>query len=355
MASMAFMSEGKRKHEPLVPALFIFGDSLADAGNNNNLTTLAKANYVPYGRDFPGSIPTGRFSNGYNAMDFLSFKLGLPLIPIYADPNTKGENLLKGVNYASGGSGIESYSGGTFGEVTPLKNQVQNFINTKKEIVLTIGEEGANRLLSKAIFYIITANNDWLNTYYFPLSPLPELYTKDEFRDNLIRKLVKQVERLYCNGARNIVVAGLGAVGCIPSQLNRYNSNGSCIGFLNKIARDYNRVLRVKLRELNNQLPNSTILFNNMYIPLNEAFHNPETFGFKYVNKACCGIGKFGGFFICMPEYPVCRKEKDYLFWDAYHPTDRMLKQMVDLLWENGPPYSYPVSGKEAVSRLTQQ
>ncbi|KAH9299958.1 hypothetical protein KI387_011541, partial [Taxus chinensis] len=61
---------------------------------------------------------------------------------------------------------------------------------------------------------------------------------------------------------------------------------------------------------------------------------------FKYVNQACCGIGKFGGFFICMPESPVCRKEQYYLFWDAFHPTDRMLKQMADLLWENVPPYN---------------
>ncbi|GLJ29345.1 hypothetical protein SUGI_0578740 [Cryptomeria japonica] len=349
--TMGFISEGKTI-EPLVPALFIFGDSLADAGNNNNLTTLAKANYLPYGRDFPGRIPTGRFSNGFNAMDFLSFKLGLPLIPIYADPNTKGENLLKGVNYASGASGIENYSGRISGEVIPLKDQIQNFIKTTEEIFQTIGKEGANRLLSKAVFYIITAHNDWLNTYYSLLSPLPELYNEYEYRDNLISKLLKQVERLYSNGARNIVVAGLSAIGCIPSQLNKYNSNGSCIDFLNKVAIDYNKVLRLKLRELNNQLPDSTILFNNMYIPLYDAFHNPAAFGFKYVNQACCGIGKFGGFLICTPEYPVCRNEEDYMFWDAYHPTDKMLKQMVDLLWENGPPYSYPVSGKQAIQRI---
>lgn len=38
------------------------------------------------------------------------------------------------------------------------------------------------------------------------------------------------------------------------------------------------------------------------------------------------------------------RNEEDYMFWDSYPPTDKMLKQMVDLLWENGPSYSYPVS-----------
>lgn len=52
----------------MVPAMFIFGDSLIDNGNNNNLASLAKANYYPYGIDFRGG-PTGRFSNGYTMVD----------------------------------------------------------------------------------------------------------------------------------------------------------------------------------------------------------------------------------------------------------------------------------------------
>lgn len=52
----------------LVPAMFVFGDSLIDNGNNNNLPSFAKANYYPYGIDFSGG-PTGRFSNGYTIVD----------------------------------------------------------------------------------------------------------------------------------------------------------------------------------------------------------------------------------------------------------------------------------------------
>lgn len=53
-----------------VPCYFIFGDSLVDNGNNNQLTSLAKANYFPYGIDFPGG-PSGRFSNGKTAVDVI--------------------------------------------------------------------------------------------------------------------------------------------------------------------------------------------------------------------------------------------------------------------------------------------
>lgn len=55
---------------PQVPAMFVFGDSLVDNGNNNYLSSLAKANYYPYGCDFNGG-PSGRFTNGRTFVDML--------------------------------------------------------------------------------------------------------------------------------------------------------------------------------------------------------------------------------------------------------------------------------------------
>lgn len=53
-----------------VPCFFIFGDSLVDNGNNNRILTLARANYRPYGVDFPQGA-TGRFTNGRTYVDAL--------------------------------------------------------------------------------------------------------------------------------------------------------------------------------------------------------------------------------------------------------------------------------------------
>lgn len=53
-----------------VPGLYVFGDSLVDAGNNNHLLlSISKANYPHNGVDFPNKKPTGRFCNGKNAAD----------------------------------------------------------------------------------------------------------------------------------------------------------------------------------------------------------------------------------------------------------------------------------------------
>lgn len=60
--------------EPAVPAMFVFGDSTVDVGNNNflaNCKANCKANYPRYGVDYPFQSPTGRFSNGYNLADQL--------------------------------------------------------------------------------------------------------------------------------------------------------------------------------------------------------------------------------------------------------------------------------------------
>ncbi|GJY66344.1 hypothetical protein Tco_0468582 [Tanacetum coccineum] len=84
--------------DPKFPCYFIFGDSLLDVGNNNALKTGAKANYLPYGIDFPQG-PTGRFSNGLNTADFVAYA------------TVKRQDVLKGVNYASAVSGILDESG----------------------------------------------------------------------------------------------------------------------------------------------------------------------------------------------------------------------------------------------------
>lgn len=59
-----------QEQEPQVPCFFIFGDSLVDNGNNNGILTLARANYMPYGIDFPQGA-TGRFTNGRTYVDIL--------------------------------------------------------------------------------------------------------------------------------------------------------------------------------------------------------------------------------------------------------------------------------------------
>lgn len=46
------------------PALVVLGDSTVDVGVNTYVNTIIKADWPPYGRDFPGQQATGRFCDG---------------------------------------------------------------------------------------------------------------------------------------------------------------------------------------------------------------------------------------------------------------------------------------------------
>ena len=51
-------------------ALFVFGDSLFDAGNNNYIDTTFRSNFWPYGQT-TFKFPTGRISDGRLIPDFI--------------------------------------------------------------------------------------------------------------------------------------------------------------------------------------------------------------------------------------------------------------------------------------------
>ena len=92
-----------------VPAIFVFGDSSVDAGNNNHISTILKSNFEPYGRDFDGGQPTGRFSNGRLPTDFISEAFGIkPLIPAYLDPKCNITDFATGVSFAFAGTGYDN-------------------------------------------------------------------------------------------------------------------------------------------------------------------------------------------------------------------------------------------------------
>ncbi|KAH0878410.1 hypothetical protein HID58_065804 [Brassica napus] len=91
-----------------IPALIAFGDSIVDTGNNNNVKTVVKCDFQPYGINFQGGVPTGRFCDGRVPADLLAEEVGIKsVVPAYLDPNLTPKDLLTGVSFASGGSSYD--------------------------------------------------------------------------------------------------------------------------------------------------------------------------------------------------------------------------------------------------------
>ncbi|KAK2385735.1 GDSL Lipase/Acylhydrolase superfamily protein [Trifolium repens] len=188
-----------------VPAMFIFGDSLIDNGNNNNMASLAKANYFPYGIDFNGG-PTGRFSNGYTIVDEIAELLGLPLIPAY-NGATRNQVLHAGVNYASAAAGILDATGRNFVGRIPFDEQLRNFENTLNEITENLGADYMATELSRCIFFVGMGSNDYLNNYLMPNYNTRNQYNGQQYADLLVQTYNNQLTRLYNLGARKFVIA----------------------------------------------------------------------------------------------------------------------------------------------------
>ncbi|KAL8511742.1 hypothetical protein ACS0TY_018250 [Phlomoides rotata] len=197
-------------HCQQVPCMFVFGDSLFDNGNNNNLNTRAKVNYPPYGIDFPGGITTGRFSNGKNAPDFLGsfssnilFRIDIVLIteflgfdefiPPFATANDT--KILKGVNYVSGSAGILDDTGRAQGDRITMKKQLVNHGSTISEIARKIGNASlAEEQLKMCLYITNMGNNDYLNNYLVPqYYRSSTLYTPQQYAALLIHQYSQQL------------------------------------------------------------------------------------------------------------------------------------------------------------------
>ncbi|KAL0300634.1 UNVERIFIED_CONTAM: GDSL esterase/lipase [Sesamum radiatum] len=226
---------------PQVPCFFIFGDSLVDNGNNNNIQSLAKANYLPYGIDFPRG-PTGRFSNGKTTVDVVAQLLGFDdYIPPYA--RARGQEVLKGVNYASAAAGIRPETG--------------------------------------------------------------------------------QQLNLYNYGARKFALVGVGQIGCSPNALAQNSPDGStCVQRINDANRIFNSKLKALVDDFNRNATDAKFIYIDAYGIFQDLIDNPSSFGFRVKNAGCCGVGRNNGQITCLPLQTPCRNRNEYLFWDAFHPTE---------------------------------
>lgn len=301
------------KGEPKVPCFFIFGDSLSEVGNNNNLVTMAKANYPPYGVDFLGGVPTGRFTNNRTIEDYISTYLGFnKSIAPYRDQ--MGQDILRGVNFASGSAGILMETGSQLGDRIWLDRQIRNYMMTILRIQFMVFGPVSN-YLNKCLYTVNIGSNDYLNNYFMPqYYPSQRLYTPDQYANLLISRYRSQLRTLYNTGARMVAIFGLGNLGCVPSQIMRNNAT-DCVDEINQAANLFNTKLGSLVDELNARLPGAQFTLISLSAlqalsPLPEAINS---------NSTCCTLRSD---FQCEPNSTPCANRDLYAFFDGFHPTD---------------------------------
>ncbi|KAJ0922720.1 putative triacylglycerol lipase [Helianthus annuus] len=325
-------------------AFFVFGDSLVDNGNNNHLATSARADSPPYGIDYPTHRPTGRFSNGLNLPDAIGELIGVdPVLP-FLDPALTGQKLLNGANFASAGIGILNDTGIQFVNIIRMPSQLDDFGTYKLRLADLIGTEKAKKLVNDALFLITCGGNDFVNNYFLiPNSIRSIQYKLPDYVPFIISEYEKHLTRLYNLGARKVLVTGTGPLGCVPASLARFSKQGECAADLQQAAGLFNPQLVKMVSSLNKKI--GTNIFTTVETNLvNLNFiNNPKAFGFKTSQEACCGQGPYNGIGLCTPFSNICKDRNAYVFWDAYHPSERANRLIAQEIF-HGKKYMNPVN-----------
>ncbi|GKD61818.1 hypothetical protein Tco_1299327, partial [Tanacetum coccineum] len=103
----------------------------------------------------------------FGVTEIISFEeLGVKdVLPPYLDPNLQIEDLLTGVNFASGGGGYDHLTS-ELAVLISLEGQLELFKEYIEKVKSVAGEEVANTILSKGLFVVATGSNDVTNTYF---------------------------------------------------------------------------------------------------------------------------------------------------------------------------------------------
>lgn len=310
---------------------YVFGDSLTEVGNNNYLQSLAKSNFPFYGIDYEGGKATGRFTNGRTIGDIISAKLGVQSPPPYLSLAPNDDAILKGVNYASGGAGILNDTGLYFIQRMTFDDQIKSFEKTKEAIKAKIGQEAAEKHVNQAVYFIGMGSNDYVNNFLQPFLAAGQQYTHDEFVELLTSTLGEQFTRLHQLGARKMIFHGLGPLGCIPSQRVK-STRGICLKQVNLWVQEFNSKVEKLVATLNKHLPYAQISFADTYPIVLDLIENPTSYGFKISNTSCCNVDtSVGG--LCLPNSKLCNNRREYVFWDAFHPTDAANAVLADKIF----------------------
>ncbi|KAK2654982.1 hypothetical protein Ddye_008034 [Dipteronia dyeriana] len=322
-----------------VPALIIFGDSIVDVGNNNNLNTVIKANFPPYGRDFVTHRPTGRFCNGKLATDFTAEFIGFTSCPpAYLTQEAKGERILTGVNFATAASGLYDGTAQLYSAIS-LTQQLNSYRECQNKVVSMVGREMANNIFTGAIHLLSAGSSDFIQNYY--ISPLlNRVYSPDRFSDTLMNSYSSFVQNLYQLGVRKLGMTSLPPTGCLPAVVTLFGGGSNqCVARLNQDAISFNNKLNSASQSLVNKLPGLKLVVFNIYKPLLDIITTPGKSGNGSLSqeRPVVRLALWRPRFYAMPgPLGTCSNATQYVFWDGFHPSEAANRVLAGVLLEKG-------------------
>ncbi|XP_076937894.1 GDSL esterase/lipase At5g42170-like [Bidens hawaiensis] len=269
-----------------VPAVIAFGNSYFDSGNNNLLKTIIKADFPPYGKDFIGGKPTGRFTNNKTLADYVAKRLGVKdYLPAYLDPSLQDEDMVTGLSFASAGSGLDPTTNKLV-NVLSLSDQVEMFKVYIVKLKGIVGEEEANNIISKSLYLVTSSTNDWAISY--TVIPVRRIqYDVTTYASLLVEKETEFIQEMFKLGARKMIFFNTPIIGCFP--IGRTLEGGEarkCGDPLNEEVQTFNTMLNRQIQFLGSNLPQSRFTIVDYFKIVHDIIENSLQYG-MYVLVVC--------------------------------------------------------------------
>lgn len=261
--------------------LFVFGDSLVDSGN-------AQAGRAAAGGDDPAPAAQGyfegRFSNGYNFADYLSFSV---------EGGPARASAFGGRNFSVGGAQAAEVVGDaspSFVEQIGLFDASGKAFDSSSLVLITLGGNDVRGELAKL---------GTIAGYTPTLSPA-------------VTALTDGLTSLYARGARNFIVTGLPDIGQIPAVALLGSSALSTAG--TQLSFGLNQLVGQTVGGLATQT-GANFQFFDLFSYQQTIYANPAAYGLPTslnTRDACLRVAGAA---------PACT---GYVYFDTIHPTTQV-------------------------------
>ncbi|KAL9809193.1 GDSL esterase/lipase [Arabidopsis thaliana] len=302
------------------PKLFVFGNSYADTGN---MKPTALSWKPPYGITFPGK-PSGRYSDGLTATDFLAKQLGAKLPYLWRTHGKKKVKLNRGMNFAFGGSEV-------------FDSPVDRSPNISTQVGFLVNLALARRVytidgdLASSYALLSYSGTD----YYGFIDQNPNMAAYPAFVEFIVEDIQYSLGIMNGLKFKNIAVTSLHPLGCLP-RVTVASSFRSCNESYSDLVRLHNESLKKAVAKLNKEDKFRTKGDRFVIVDLHKAFmtilEKKGNKRFKSPLKPCCEGDCARMDMKGAKKYTLCNDPKSAFFWDEINPTQEGWRSIYSLL-----------------------
>ncbi|CAM6126610.1 unnamed protein product [Calypogeia fissa] len=291
--------------------------------------------------------PASRYSDGRVHIDFWATALKMPFL----DPYVKGvgSNFRRGANFAAGGARATNETGDTPFSLSVQLNQFREF----KRDVLNLIKQGSSQngadynkvpqeqYFREALYVLAIGANDIFAWSLFEGRSLEEIEREVVLLiPQVSNEILRVVETLYAEGARNILVEDVYPQGCSSPVVVRFAKENpgkldavGCFKPINDLVQLHNSFLTKGIAELGKRLPDASISVIDTYSIRYDIISNHDQYGFREPIKSCCGAGGDYNFDVgcgkskilddgVVMTAGVCDDVSKHVVWDEIHYTE---------------------------------